>query len=292
MAVQTRRAFLANAGSGLFALLLGSAGCGRSSRFLFIPRILSRPTGLVFPSNGDAPSGAFVAFQFLNPHLDGLPVWGPGGTGATYIWKIRPRQQTGYYSTFWWSNNGTFLNPYYGAHPYPRQPDLTAHDWELAQNNTDQIITLAGAPQQVVNDVWYTQALRVRRNADGTKSLRFWIRLPSVADSDIIEVTLPAGYGETNPPSPALTFGDSPWYADFGHERLSGILRGIKIFNRYLSHADLLAEAGSDDLATAAGRGSVWWKKINPTPDDLLCEAGTGRNPAWAQATKAGLWVG
>lgn len=249
-------------------------------------------TGLDFPSNGQAPSNAFVAFQFLNPHLNGLPVWGPGGIGATYLWKYLPRQQTGYYATIWWSHNGTFMNPYYGAHPYPRQPQAVVHDWEVAQNNGDKIATLAGTPHQVVKGVWHTQALRVRRNANGTKAFRFWIDLPSTANGDIIEETLPASYGETTPPSPALTFGDSPWYADFGHERLSGVLRGIKIFNNFLSDADILAEAASDNLVTAAGQANIWWKKINPTPDNLLCEAGTGRNPVWAQATRATLWTG
>ena len=89
--------------------------------------VVSAPTitGLNFPSNGDSPSTAFVAFQFLNPQNQGLPIWGPNGAGVTYIWKYKPRQQLGYYVTLWWSENGNFLwdngssNTYYGAHPYP-----------------------------------------------------------------------------------------------------------------------------------------------------------------------------
>ena len=263
----------------------------------------SQLTGLDFPSNGDSPSNAFVACQFDNPHLDGLPIWGPGGAGTTYIWKIFPRQQTGYYVTFWWSNGGSFgwdtqgygANTYYGCHPYPKTGSAsgTGHNWEIATDyGGDGQITRAGVPLTVVKGRWYTQALRVIRNPNGTKLLIFYIDLPSVADSNVIEYPLVAAYGEINPPTPKITIGDSPWYADFQHERLSGIVRGFKFFNRLLSEADMLAEAASDNLVTAAGQANIWWKKINPTPSDLLCEAGTGRNPQWAQATRASLWTG
>jgi hypothetical protein len=276
------------------------AGCSRKdSRPFGLP--LPGSTGLTFPSNGDAPSNAFVAFQFLNPNLDGLPIWGPGGAGTTYLWKIMPRQQTGYYVTFWWSNNGSFLwdggtaNSYYGAHPYPTSGSVsgTTHWWEIATDyGADKFATRAGINKLVVKDRWYSQALRVMRNSDGTKTLVFYTELPSTADADVIEWTVPSTYGETNPPSPALTVGDSPWYASFQHERLSGIVRGFKFFNRVLSEADTVAEAGSDALVTSAGQANIWWKKINPTPDDLVCEAGTGRTPAWAETTKATLWTG
>ncbi len=251
----------------------------------------TQTSGLNFPSNGDSPSSAFVAFQFLNPQNDGLPIWGPSGVGATYMWKYMPRQQTGYYVTMWWSNNGSFTGAYYGGHPYPRYPAYTTHDWELAAETLDHITTLSGSAHQVVHNVWYTQALRVWRNGNGTKTMRFYIALPSTAPNDIIEVTTQAGYGETNPASPALTFGDSPWYPTFGHERLSGVLRGIKVFNRVLTEADTLAEAASDNLVTATGQANIWYKKINPQPTNLLCEAGTGRNPVWAESTRATLWV-
>jgi hypothetical protein len=260
---------------------------------------LPQVTGLDFPSNGDSPSSAFVAFQFLNPHLDGLPIWGPGGAGATLIWRLWPRQHTGYYTTFFWANNGPFgwnggnSNTYYGCHPYPYAtgPNGTVHYWEIASSTGgDETISRAGTQKEVIKGIWYTQALRVVRNGDGTKNLIFYTSLPSVANPDVIEYPQWASYGESNPPNPALTFGDAPWSQ--GNERMSGILRGIKIFNRLLSEADMLAEAASDNLVTAAGQANIWWKKINPTPNDLLCEAGTGRNPQWAQATRASLWTG
>jgi len=259
-------------------------------------------TGLSFPSNGDSPGSAFVAFQFLNPHLNGLPMWGANNGGVTYIWKYKPRQQAGYYVTLWWSNNGVFTwnggksDSYYGAHPYPRGggTSTTSHDWEIGgmDYGSDFTNTLAGAPKPVVKDRWYTQALRITVNGDGTRTARFYTDLPSTAPADVIQAVAPSYFGNSIPPQPALTFGDSPWYADYQHERLSGVLRGIKIFNKVLSEADTLAEAGSDALVTSAGLTNVWYMNINPTPDDISDKSGKGHNPAWAQpANKATLWT-
>ncbi len=261
-------------------------------------------TGLDFPSNvsGSDSSAPFVAFQFLNPQNNGLPIWGPSGAGTTYIWKIKPRQQTGYYVTMWWSNNGEFLwnggspNTFYGGHPYPQNGSNTGstHWWEIATGSgSDVTDTLSGSKKTVAKDVWYTQALRVTRNGDGTKTLRFYTALPSVANADVIQTTVAAGYGEINPPSPALTFGDSPWYKSFQHERLSGVLRGVKIFNKSLSESDVLAEAASDSLATGEGIANIWYMNINPTPSDISDKSGKGHHPAWADSNnKASLWTG
>lgn len=256
-------------------------------------------SGLNFPSNGQSPSDAFVAFQFLNPQNKGLPIWGAGNAGATYIWKILPRQQTGYYVTFWWSNNGEFWwdagspNTYYGAHPYPQSRDLngTTHWWEIATDRGgDYFLTRKGTEKTVVKDRWYTQALRVQVNSDGTKTLLFYIDLPSTAAGNVISVPLPESFGAINPPAPALTFGDSPWSK--GHERLSGVLRGIKIFNHVLSRDDMLAEAASDALVTNAGKANVWYMNINPRPNDITDKSGKGHHPAWADpAHKATLWT-
>ena len=255
------------------------------------PRVVAS-TGLDFPSNDG--SGNFFAFQFLSPQNNGLPLWGPSNAGVTYIWKIRPRQQSGYYTTFFWGPSGAFTaNHYYGAHPYPNPPPGgSAHNWEVSIEGRDDQVTLAGSTKTVVKDVWYTQALRVIYNANGTKTLRFYTNLPSVANADVIQSIAQISYGTGSPPTAsALTFGDAPWSRS--NERLSGVLRGVKVFATALSEADMLAEAASDSIATVAGASSIWWKKINPTPDNLTCEAGTGRTPVWADtARKASLWVG
>jgi hypothetical protein len=255
-------------------------------------------TGLDFPSNGQSPASAFVAFQFLNPQNNGLPIWGPSGQGVTYIWKYRPRQQDGYYVTFFWSHNGNFdSSAFYGAHPYPDYPGgtgATNHNWEIAGMGgpVDWTNTLSGGPKRVVKDVWYTQALRITRNSDGTKTARFYLNLPSVASNDIIQASADRTWGETMPPSPAITFGDAPWYAQYQHERLSGVLRHVKIFNKALSEADLMAEAASDALVTTEGQANIWYMNINPTPSDISDKSGRGHHPVWGSSARPGLWSG
>jgi hypothetical protein len=257
-------------------------------------------TGLDFPSNGNG-NNAFVAFQFLDPHTRGLPIWGPANAGATYVWQVRPRQQTGYYVTFWWSNNGSFLwnggspNSYYGAHPYPQAGNSsgTSHWWEIATSfGGDATTTLAGSRKTVAQNTWYSQALRVQYNPNGTKTLTFYTALPSTAPADVIETTVPANFGNVDPPNPAITFGDSPWWASFQHERLSGVLRGVKIFNKLLSETDTLSEAASDSLASPDGRANVWYANPNPTPSDISDKSGRNNNPTWADPNnRASLWT-
>lgn len=280
----------------------GNGGSTSQSVTVVVAAASGAVTGLDFPSNGNSPSGAFVAFQFLNPQANGLPMWGADNGGVTYIWKIKPRQQPGYYVTFWWSNNGTFEwnagkpDSYYGAHPYPRGggTGTTVHDWEIGglDYGADFITTQSGASNQVVKDRWYTQALRITVNADGSKTGRFYVDLPSTAPGNVIQVNVPSYFGAKNPPAPALTFGDSPWYANYQHERLSGVLRGVKIFNRALSESDTLAEAAADSIVTGQGAANVWYMNINPTPDDIRDKSGAGHHPAWADpSNRAKLWT-
>ena len=156
----------------------------------------------------------------------------------------------------------------------------------------DWITTLAGSAKQVVKDRWYAQALRIVVNSNGTKTAWFYIDLPSTAPGDVIRVTSPAYFGNSNPPSPALAFGDSPWFANYQHERLSGVLRGIKIFNKGLGEGDVLAESASDTLATSDGIANIWYLNSNPTPADITDKSGRGHHPVWAQpANRAALWT-
>jgi hypothetical protein len=259
-------------------------------------------TGLDFPSNGDSPTDAFVAFQFTSPP----GVWGPGNSGMTYIWKYRPRQQNGYYVTMWYSRgDGHFesggYDAYYGGHPYPYPPrggDTNPnHVWELAgmENGRDTLGTGTsdddGQSVAIANNVWHTQALRITVNGNGSKTARFYFRLPAVGSGDYIEFTASSSYGTSQPRTPRITFGDSPWYADYQHERMSGVIRHIKIFTTSLSQADVLSEAASESLATGAGQTSVWYMNINPTPSDISDKSGRGHNPTWASSARPTLYT-
>jgi hypothetical protein len=135
---------------------------------------------LDFPSNvtGDDQAAPLVALQYADPQRDGLPFAGPEGRGVTYLWRVNQRAQTGYYVTLWWSQGDGGFTPsaqYVGGHPYPKVANNTGttHRWEIAApSGGDYFDTRAGAAtsKDVVYDVWRTQAVRVVRNADTSKT--------------------------------------------------------------------------------------------------------------------------
>ncbi len=264
---------------------------------LFLPILLLAQqyqyiNGLQFPSNGDDPSNKHIAIQFLNPQNDGLPIWGADHGGTTWVWEYYPFQQTGYYVTFFWADNGdNWHEAYYGCHPFPIPPSAgsgTSHYWELAgmANGRDNTNTRDGGPLVVVKERWYKQALRIHVNPDGSKQAVFYIDLPDTSNKFVIDVTSDAGWGETNPPNPVVVFGSAPWA---NSERLSGILGRIKIFNKEISGPDILEEAANMNiLTTAAGQNNIWWGITSfDNVDDLGSDYGTGRTFEWATTYKA-----
>ena len=235
-------------------------------------------TGLDFP--GSHATSNTVRFRFTNP-LSIYP--------ATYIWRVYPRQQTGYYTTFFWGNDGDFswggvygADTYYGAHPYPPQGSGgTSHQWEIAALARDYL-----SNESVVYGRWYTQALRVWSDSNG-KHHEFYWDLPNT--SRVIRVDLPSDYGNINPPRPALTFGDAPWAPS--QEILNGILRGIQIYSTTLSVNDILTEMQSP-RGTNAGSSNIWYLNLNPTPSDISDKSGAGHHPEWVGSERARLWTG
>jgi hypothetical protein len=240
-------------------------------------------TGLDF--QGSASTAGTVRFRFTNP----LAIY-----PATYLWKLFPRRQAGYYTTFFWGNDdgrgdlSTFLwdggaaDSYYGAHPYPDPPpNGTSHLWEIAVEQGD---VLNGA---VVYDRWYTQALRVWRASDGTKHHEFYWDLPNTDSSRTVVRTSPATWGNKLPPVPALTWGDAPWSPS--NEMLNGVLRGIQIYADVLTPQDIVSEF-ADPRSTAAGAASIWYLNLNPTPTDISDKSGKGHHPSWVGSERPRLW--
>jgi hypothetical protein len=250
--------------------------------------------GLDFPGNG---SGT-IRFKFTNPQNNGLPIYGPGGNGVTYIWRAYPRRQSGYYTTFFWFmddgsgkleqifwNNGE-SDTEYGAHPWPHDAhDRTIHKWEIAVDRVDRVLP---SDTLVVYDRWYTQVLRVWRDQDGYKHHIYYWDFPYTDDSHIVSHTAAQSYGETNPPSPALTWGDAPWNP--GNEVYDGIIRGIQIYNILLSTADILSEVNSP-LSTSAGASNIWYLNLNPTPTDISDKSGKGHHPVWVGSGRPALYT-
>lgn len=254
----------------------------------------SATSGLDFP--GSAAVSTTMRFKFVDPHLNGLPIYGPGGNGVTYIWRAYPRQQSGYYTAFFWGNDDgqgnicTFrwvgncdsVDTYYGAHPYPRYTNTSLHDWEISIEGSDIV------NGQVVYDRWYTQALRVWSDGSG-KHHEFYWDLPNTDDSHRVTVILsPTSWGNTNPPHPALTWGDAPWNP--GNEVWNGILRGIQIYSSNLSVADILSEVATP-LSTPAGASNIWYMNLNPTPNDISDKSGKGHHPSWVGNERPALYT-
>src|ERR1700704_4883417 len=84
---------------------------------------------------------------------------------ATYVFKVFPRKKvvpanspTGYYTTFFWGNDGAFAwdsgsaNTYYGAHPYPVPAPNGAGQWEISVYANDYV-----TGSEVQWGRWYTQ---------------------------------------------------------------------------------------------------------------------------------------
>ena len=245
-------------------------------------------TGIDFP--GSAAVSNTMRFRFVRPDQNGLPIYGPSNAGVTYIWRAHPRRQGGYYTTFFWGNDGTFTwsngsaATYYGAHPYPwpdSPPGGTTHQWEIAADGLD---LRNGA---VVYDRWYTQALRVWADSNG-KHHEFYWDLPSTDAAHRVSYVGHSSWNNVNPPSPALTWGDAPWAP--GQEVYSGVLRGIQIYATNLTLADLLSEV-ANPLSTAAGASSVWYLNLNPTPSDISDKSGRGHHPVWVGSERPALYT-
>lgn len=258
---------------------------------------LGARNALDFPSNvtGGDQTSPMVALSFDDPHLHGLPFAGPSNAGVTYMWRVAQRAQTGYYVTLWWAQgDGGFTSAaqYVGGHPYPKVGNNTGttHRWEIAApSGGDYFDTRAGlgTSKDVVYGVWRTQALRVVRNANTSKTYTFYMDLPSVAPADVLEWTSGTGgdVAETPPPSPKLTIGDSPWYASYQHERLSGLFGELIIEAAAKTEAEILAQAADLKHLTSAFSASVWFFKPGwRTVDDVTCEAGTGHAFHWADS--------
>lgn len=267
------------AASNTFSLTCTGAGGSASRSVVVTVGTSSAQTGLDFP--GSAGVTNTMRFRFLNP----LPIY-----PATYIWRAYPRRQAGYYTTFFWGNDGSMywadgsVDSVYGAHPYPNPaPSGTNHDWEIAAEGGDVV------NGRVEYDRWHTQALVVWADASGRKHHVFYWDLPNTDPSRRVEYVASASYGNRMPPVPALTWGDAPWAP--GQEVYNGILRGIQIYSSNLSIADILSEANAP-LSTASGAANVWYLNLNPTPSDISDKSGRGHHPQWVGAERPRLWTG
>jgi hypothetical protein len=256
---------------------------------VFVCRALPGPgNALVFPSNGAAPVGTLVVFQFTGANL-------PNIQPLTLVWRYKPQQQTGFYATFFHGKTGAFSadQDYFGCHPYPHDGVATTgssgtdHRWEISIEGVDDVVDENAADPEVIKNQWYTQAAVCRSNGAGQSIVDFYWDL-GTGTSRIISHTTVNGALSNAASNPGLTFGDAPWSA--GQERLSGSLGQVKIFNTNLSQADIVSEAGNmTTIVTSAGNTNRWWYKNGFTGVDDLTDSVTGKVAAWNNANKATL---
>ena len=248
-------------------------------------------TGLDFPGDG----AVRRMLVWNNP----FPIY-----DATYVFKVFPRKKivptnskTGYYTTFFWGNNGRFSwqngqpNTYYGSHPYPIPAPNGPGQWEIAVGSKDFV-----TGSEVVWDRWYTQAFRAWRESPTITHHEFYWDLPDT--SKVIRQTIvdPA-WATVNPPTPAIVMGQAPnfngasWRGYPGWDEFNGIIRGLQLYSGLLSVADIQAEI-ANPMSTTAGQNLIWYLNLNPRPSDVTDKKGVGtpHNPSW-DGTTAREWV-
>ena len=271
------------AASNTFALTCSGTGGSTSASAIVTVTGAAAQRGLDF--EGNASTSGTVRFKFTNP----LAIY-----PATYIWKVFPLQQSGYYTTFFWGNDdgagnlNTFQwdhgnsNTYYGAHPYPNYPGTTTHRWEIATDHGGDFVS----SELVVYDRWYTQALVAWSDSAGKHTVFYW-DLPDT--SKRVEHVADPSYGNTNPPAPTLTWGDAPWNPS--NEIMNGVIRGIQIYSIALSVNDVLAELSAPQ-STSAGASNIWYMNLDPTPSDITDKSGRGHHPTWVGSGRPLIWTG
>ena len=260
---------------------------------LLVPAVYAE-TGMQFEGNAALGTNESVRFRFIDPHLNGLPIYGTGGQGLTIIWKARPEQQTGFYTTFFYSDDdGTpsfweTNNYFWGAHPYGATSpgsEATTHVWEIAVNQHDYI----GAA--VENDRWYQQAFVVSGASGSNKEHVFYYDIAGTIGPNINQTITEAGYGDTTTPAPMLSWGDAPWAHmwSWEHEAYKGTIRGVQIYSKRLSEADIMSEI-ADPLSTVEGAANIWYMNLDPTPTDISDKSGQGNDPSWYGALRPLLY--
>jgi hypothetical protein len=262
----------------------------------FTPPVIdggSPSAGIVFPSNGDG-SVSNVVFRLSGANL-------PNIVPLTLLWKIAPIQQTGFYTAFFHGRtDGTFVgdDTYWGANPYPQGgASGTVHNWEVSTHGGDDIVDENSNSTVVtkgteVSPVWYSQAA-VAQNISGGMDIDFWWDLRTSVNRRI-NTNHPGSPLANASQSPALSFGDAPWSAN--QERLSGILRGIQVYQAALSVTRVQAlealETDTAVLAYCTANGlTPWYVNMNPTPSDITDKSGNGRNAAWLSGDHGTLWT-
>lgn len=144
------------------------------------------------------------------------------------------------------------------------------------------VVYASGKSTQLGYDFWRVQVMRVFD--DGQRKVHEFFRdLPGSTKG--ICVLLDRKYGQNSPLNPAMTLGDAP--RAIGRERLNGVLRGIQLYNVFLSPRDIVSEA-TPPQSTKAGSGGTWYLNLDPVPGDISDKSGKGNQPEWVTSLRPG----
>jgi hypothetical protein len=223
---------------------------------------------------------------------------------ATYVFRVFPRRKnppslgrTGYYTTFFWGNNGNFTwdgggaNTYYGAHPYPVPAPNGPGQWEISVNGGDLV-----TGSEVQWGRWYVQVFRAWRESARLTHHEFYWDWPDT--TRVLRHTVDnTAWASRNPPRPAIVMGQTPdlnggsWGGYPGWEEFNGVIRGIQMYSGLLTMQDLAAEIAAPGSSTNGAR-LLWYLNLNPRPSDVRDKKPNGapNDPIW-EGTTAREWV-
>ncbi len=224
--------------------------------------------GLDFPGN-DAVSTT-MRFEFTSPFA---------AYPATYIWRADPREQLGYYTSFFHANNSSDFNnqlEYYGFHPYPEPPppQTGIQKWEISVDGGSDITGDA-----VVFNRWYLQVAVVSKDGANTRHTYYW-DWPDTTHKIVWVGSLYAAA-----PNPALMVGDNPWNP--GEEVYDGVMRGFQFYDVALTPSQIVQE-----IAAPGSFRTPWYLNLNPTPTDITDKSGNNHHPSWVGNERPTLWTG
>ena len=231
-------------------------------------------TGLDFPGNVAVPDGQTMRFDFTAPFA---------AYPATYIWRVYPRAQEGYYTSFFHANDSSYFDnqlQYYGFHPYPYPtypppPGTTAvPEWEIS---VDGGADITGDP--VVFNRWYLQVAVVYHDVTNSYHTYYW-DWPDTTHKISWRGSLYAAA-----PHPAIMVGDNPWNP--GAEVYDGVMRGFQFYDRQLTPSQIAQE-----IAVPGSVFQPWYLNLNPTPTDIFDKSGNRHHPSWVGNLRPTLWTG
>ena len=253
--------------------------------------------------------------------------------GHTAIWRYYPYDQSSFYAVAWhapndgqWDNGGYS----YGTHPFPANDGTVDATGEANNRNSASSIQFweeaglvgASAPDpgsglagfdyissagydygsdqglQVVKNQWYVQVRKCRLVSGGPHDGEYeHVFIPDLIGHPSFQIQQFLPDIKSGGASPAFYFGASDWTASgsTNTETPFGRIRGIQLYDTFLSDADHATEAANSTLnaaQTSAGQAALWYINQDPTPSDVADKktGGTAHNPSWANANRPDQW--